>query len=250
MMNTFGKNQLLITSVLCFLIFAVVITLIAEDYSGWTLGELIQAAQDTAFTLQILEGSTNLTSLENQLRAANDDLDLVEIEYILAAAVKLALETKLSTWQAVYNGAYDDYMVAEGRISDAKAAIAKAEEMIEACTNAMKAYSTFSEEWQYWFDTRQYWYGELANQQSELSSAQEASNTAFEDMVRIAIIMGNYMAELERVILFSYNPLAAERSMLLSQISTLNTQITDFTTRRAALRATAAAIQAEIDSRN
>ena len=141
-------------------------------------------------------------------------------------------------------------MTAEGRISDANAAIAKAERMIEACTNAMKAYSPFSEEWRYWFDTRQYWYGELAKKQSELSSAQEASDTAFEDMVRIAIIMGNYRARLERVILFSYNPLAAERSMLLSQISTLEKQIEVFTTRRTALRATAAAIQAEIDRRN
>ena len=90
MMNTFWKNQLLITSMLCFFIFSVVIILMAEDYSGYTLGELMQAAQDTAFALKMLENSTNLTSLENELRAKNDDLDLVEIEYILAAAVKLA----------------------------------------------------------------------------------------------------------------------------------------------------------------
>lgn len=236
---------------LCLLIILCIGFSIAQDYSRWSMAALFDAASDTAIAMALFNDEDPLTALRNDRDQLEADLRFQTPHYVLAAAVRLALEEKIKPWQALYDVANELYNEAESDVNAANIKMGIADsQMGKALAKMEEALQNGdSESYHYWSGIYSMWQQEYSYQESERNAAKRRSDAAYTDMIRIWIVLEPLKRELQLHNAFTYNPLEAERNMMLFQLSSLNIAISIAETYYRNLELTAQALQAEINRR-
>jgi hypothetical protein len=224
---------------------------IAQDYSNMSMADLLDALSDTNNAIALFNDTDELTATRNKRDQVEADLRTQTPHYVLAAAVKLSLENQIDTWQGLYDaakGLYDaaisDLYVAEIWIGIANI---RMQEALQGMQAALKEGN--SENYRYWSGVYSHWQQVHSDAEADKADAQSRADTAHTDMIRINIVLGPLKHRLHIHDTFTYNPLEAERNMMLSQLKTLNDTITELETYYRNLELTAQALQAEINKR-